>query len=334
MQVSRKILTPLLSNALTTVTRNYRVTVVGGSSEVGQTVCLMLRAQPSITRLNVHDTLIQTPGVILDISHIPAESFLKGYVGEETLERALKDADIVVATGGVLRRPGISKESWLATNINFIKMLASKVAKTTPLPMVGILTEPVNVLVPMAAEIMRNHGDYDSKKLFGITAIDHLRAQSLYALEHNLPPRDCIVPVIGGRSGKTALPLLSQAKPACRMNEKSIQEFTTKIRKCDDNVLEAKKGWSPTLSVAYGALMFTRSVIDALDGRQAKVAAYIENNDFGTHFFSGIVNINHHGAIDMQRFSELSPFEVHLLERSIAHIRKDVSKGKKILELA
>jgi NAD-dependent malate dehydrogenase len=335
MQVSGQLFKTLLSSTFkSSVTRNYRVTVVGGASEVGQTVSLMLRAQPSITRLHVHDTLVQTPGIIMDLSHIPAESVLKGFVGEETLERALKHSDVVIATGGLVRRPGISKESWLATNTNFIKMLASKVAKTSSLPIVGILTEPVNVLVPMAAEIMRNHGEYDPRRLFGITTIDHLRAQTMYALENKLPLRNCLVPVIGGRSGKTAIPLISQAKPYCDMDDKVIQEFVTKFRKCDENILEAKKGWASTLSVAYGTLMFTRSVLDALDGRPAKVAAYVENNDFGTDFFSGIININHHGVTDMQRFTDLSKFECHMLERSIEHIRKDVSKGKKILELA
>ncbi|CAG9792090.1 unnamed protein product [Diatraea saccharalis] len=333
MQAS-KILKKLIPKVITNITRSYRVTVVGGSSEVGQTVSLMLRAQPSITRLNIHDTLIQTPGVILDLSHIPAESYLKGYVGEETLERALKDSDIVLATGGLVSRPGISEDAWMATNINFIKMLVQKVAKISPLPMVGILTDPVNVLVPMAAEIMRSSGQYDPKKLFGITTVDHLRAQTLYAIEHNLHPRDCILPVIGGRSGKTAIPLLSQAKPRCQMNEKTIQEFTSRFRQCDENIIEAKKGWSATLSVAYGALMFTRSIIDALDGRPAKVAAFVENNDFGSHFFSGIVNVNHNGVTNMQMFTDLSKYECHLLERSIAQIRQEVSKGKKILELA
>ncbi|XP_063823811.1 malate dehydrogenase-like [Ostrinia nubilalis] len=334
MLVAKKLLTSQISNIVTSVTRNYKVTIVGGASEIGQTVSLMLRAQPSITKLNIHDTLNQTPGVILDLSHIPAESILKGFSGEETLERALKDSDIVLATGGSTRTPGTSKKTWLSNNTEFIKMFSSKIAKINPFPFVGILTEPINILVPMSAEIMRNHGDYDPKKLFGIATIDHLRAQSLYALENNLNPRNCMVPVIGGRSGKTAIPLISQAKPACPMNEKTIQEFTSRIRKCDENIMDAKKGWSSTLSPAYGALMFTRSVLEALDGRPAKVAAYIENNDFGTNYFAGIVNVNSNGAAEMQRYTDLSKFECHLLERSIEQIRKDVIKGKKILELA
>lgn len=334
MLVAKKCITCPVFNVATSFVRNYKVTIVGGASEIGQTVSLMLRAQPSITKLNVHDNLMQTPGVILDLSHIPAEAALQGFTGEDTLERALKDSDIVLATGGVTRVPGTSKKLSLATNTNFIKMFSSKIAKITPFPFIGILTEPINVLVPMAAELMRNHGEYDPKKLFGIAAIDHLRAQSLYALENNLNPRNCIVPVIGGRSGKTAIPLVSQAKPACPMNEKAIQEFTSKVRKCDENIMDAKKGWSSTLSIAYGALMFTRSVLEALDGRPAKVAAYIENNDFGTNYFAGLININNNGIAEMQRYTDLSKFECHLLERSVEQIRKDVLKGKKILELA
>lgn len=334
MLVAKRIITRCVANLATSFFRTYRVTIVGGASEIGQTVSLMLRAQPSITKLNVHDTLTQTPGVILDLSHIPADAALQGFSGEETLERSLKESDLVLATGGVTRVPGTTKQASLDVNTAFIKMFSSKIAKVTPFPFVGILTEPINILVPMAAELMRNHGDYDPKKLFGIATIDHLRAQSLYAVQNNLSPRNCMVPVIGGRSGKTAIPLISQAKPPCQMDDRTIQEFVLKVRKCDENILDAKKGWSATLSVAYGALMFTRSVLDALDGRPAKVAAFVENNDFGTNYFAGILNINNKGITDMQMYSELSKFECHMLERSIEQIRKDVIKGKKILELA
>ncbi|KAL4714477.1 hypothetical protein ACJJTC_017772 [Scirpophaga incertulas] len=313
--------------------RNYRVTVVGGASEVGQALSLMLRTQPSITRLHIHDTLPITPGVILDLSHIPAESTVTGYIGEESLDKSLKGSDVVIAAGGSIHNPEISKDSVFDTNTNFIKMLASKLSKTSPLPFVGILTEPVNTLVPLAAEILKHHGDYNQKKLFGITSIDHYRVQDLYSRYNDISVTKCVVPVIGGRSEKTAVPLISQAKPACEMSDQMIQEITMKFRKCDENILMAKKGCSSTLLAAYSGLMFTRSVIDAFDGKPAKVAAFIENNDFGTGYFSGIVHINHHGVTDMERFTNLSKFECYLLERSIEQIRKDVLIGKKILEV-
>ncbi|KOB78221.1 putative mitochondrial malate dehydrogenase isoform 1 [Operophtera brumata] len=315
-------------------TRNYQVTVLGAANEIGQTVSLLLRGQPSITKLIIHDTLDITPGVLMDVAHVPAESSVMGYKGEETLDRALKGSDLVIATGGMIRKPGITEESWLQENTYFIKNIAPKISKCEPLPFLGIVTEPVNSMVPMAAEIMRNHGNFDGKKLFGITAIDALRAQCLYAAENNLSPCECFVPVIGGHSDKTIVPLLSQAIPRINMNDQLIQEFTLRIRKCEDIVSKAKKGWSPTLSISYSVLVFVRGILEALEGNPSRVNAYIENNDFGTSYFSGLVSVNQNGVGEMQRYTDLSKYEVNLLERTIEQLRKDITKGKKILELA
>lgn len=315
-------------------TRNYQVTILGAANEIGQTVSLLLRAQPSITKLVIHDTLDLTPGVLMDVAHIPSESSVMGFTGVDTLDRALKNCDLVIATGGMIRKPGITKKSWLSANTDFIKTIAVKISKCVPMPFVGIVTEPVNSMVPMAAEIMRNHGNFDGKKLFGVTAIDAIRAQCLYAAENNLFPRECYVPVIGGHSDKTMVPLLSQAKPRIDMNEKVIQEFALRIRKCDEMVIKAKKGWSPTLSASFSVLVFVRGILEVLEGRQNRLHAFVENNDFGTSYFSGLVTVNKNGAGEMQRYSDLSKYEVHLLERSIDQLRKDISKGRKILELA
>ncbi|CAH2237201.1 malate dehydrogenase-like [Pararge aegeria] len=324
----------LRSIPINIISRNYQVCVVGGATEIGQTVSLLLRSVPLITKLVIHDNLKHTSGVVLDLSHVPINSTLQGFIGETTLERALRSSNLIIATGGILQSPGTSEQHWFKTNAGFIKTLAARVAKISPMPFVGIATEPINILVPMAAEVMRNNGEYDPRKLFGITCGDPLKVQALYAAENDLNPQACSVPVIGGHSDSTIVPLLSQAKPTCTMNEQSIQEFSSKIRSSQEDVVNAKKGWSPTLSVAYGILEFSRGILDALYSRPTQINAYVENNDFGTSYFSGLVFVDKSGAGEMQRYTNLSEFECQLLERSIDQLRRDVTLGKKVLELA
>ncbi|KAJ0179437.1 hypothetical protein K1T71_005149 [Dendrolimus kikuchii] len=314
--------------------KSYQVTVVGGASDVGQTICLLLRTEPSIKKLVLHDTIEQTPGVLLDLSHIPSKSSIQAYSGEETLDHAIKESDLIIAVGGMQRQPGLKKKALITANTKFMKSLSVRVAKLNPMPFVGIVTEPVNSMVPMVAEIMRNYGDSDSKKLCGITGVDAIRAQSIYAIDNNLNPHDCNVPVIGGHSAKTIIPLLTQTKPLTKINEKLMQEFTEKVRKCDDKITSDKKGFAPTLSIAYSVLIFTRGILNALGGTPVKLNAFVENNDFGTSYFAGLVSVGPNGFGEMQRYTNLSNYECYLLERTITQLRKDVFKGKRILELA
>ncbi|XP_038213546.1 malate dehydrogenase-like [Zerene cesonia] len=330
--VLTKRLFKLIANRI--LSRNYQVTIVGGASDVGQTIGLLLRTHPNIRKLVVHDTLDKTSGVVLDLSHVPVHSALQGYTGEDTLDNALKNTDVVIAASASPMKHGITDKEKFNRNAEFIRRLSLKIAKLRPMPFVGITTEPLNTLVPMASELLRNHGDYNPKKLFGITAVDAMRAQALYASENNLNPEECIVPVIGGHSEKTLLPLISQSKPECEMDEKKVRDFVNKVRKVGEFSTNARKGWSPTLSIAYGAMLFTQGVLDALDGRLAKVNALVENNDFGTSFFSGLVNIDQNGFCEMKRYTNITQLECNLLEQSIIELRKDVTMGKKILELA
>lgn len=313
--------------------KHYNVAVVGGASELGQVACMLLRGEPHITKLTIHDSLPYTSGIIMDISHIPAEPIVKGFTGEANLYKAIEDADIILATGGICETPGISNKEMFCTNTKFIKMFSRAISDLQPKPFVGIATEPINSLVPIAAEIMGCSGDFSHSKLFGITGIDALRAQTLYANKCNLNADDCTVPVIGGHSDKTMVPLLSQAMPISNLHEPVIRELTMKIRTGDETITNAKNGHGPTLANAYSILLFTRAILRALDGKMTPVHAYVANNDFGTSFFSGLVYVDKNGAGEMARYTNLTEFECDLLEESVHSLRNAINTGKKVVEV-
>ncbi|XP_050672698.1 malate dehydrogenase-like [Leptidea sinapis] len=314
------------------INRNYQVTVLGGINDVSQTICFLLKIQQSVKKIVIYDENEKTPGVVADLSHIPTQCGVQGFTSENYLERALTNADIIITAGKALKTQGLSKKEIFKENAAFIRKTASAIARMSTMPFVGIATEPLNTMFPMAVEILRTNRDYNTRKVFGVTSDDLLRAQALYASENNLEPYNCFIPVIGGHSKATMIPLLSQAKPACNMDEKKVIELTNKIRKTEDFV--DKSSWSPTLATAQGVLCFTQSLIHAMDGKETTVNALVENNDFGTSFFSGLVKVDQNGAGEMQTYKDLSEYECTLLEQSIKQLRKDVSDGKRILEFA
>ena len=46
---------------------------------------------------------------------------------------------------------------------------------------IGMISNPVNSTVPIAAEVFKKAGTYDPKKLFGVTTLDVVRARTFYA---------------------------------------------------------------------------------------------------------------------------------------------------------
>jgi hypothetical protein len=57
-------------------------------------------------------------------------------------------------------------------------------------------------------------GVYNPKKLFGVTTLDVIRANTFVAESQGWDPTTTNVPVVGGHAGTTILPLLSQVGDA------------------------------------------------------------------------------------------------------------------------
>ena len=83
-----------------------------------------------------------------------------------------------------------------------------------------MVTNPVNSTVPVAAETLKKAGVFEPTRLFGVTTLDVVRASTFaaQALGGNIDPQNFKVPVIGGHSGATILPLYTQAQPAVDLN--------------------------------------------------------------------------------------------------------------------
>ena len=84
--------------------------------------------------------------------------------------------------------------------------------------MLNIISNPVNSTVPIAAEVLKQKGKYDPKKLMGVTTLDVVRAKTFYAEKKGLKVADVEVPVVGGHAGITILPLFSQVSYLRRMS--------------------------------------------------------------------------------------------------------------------
>lgn len=86
------------------------------------------------------------------------------------------------------------------------------------------MTNPVNSTVPVAAEALKKAGVFDPTRLFGVTTLDVVRASTFaaHALGGSSDPKAYKVPVVGGHSGATILPLYSQAQPPVDVDDQAL----------------------------------------------------------------------------------------------------------------
>ncbi len=176
----------------------------------------------------MYDIAPVTPGVAVDLSHIPTDVKIKGFSGEDATP-ALEGADVVLISAGVARKPGMDRSDLFNVNAGIVKNLVQQIAKTCPQACIGIITNPVNTTVAIAAEVLKKASVYDKNKLFGVTTLDIIRSNTFVAELKGKSATEVEVPVIGGHSGVTILPLLSQI-PGVSFSDQEIADLTKRIQ--------------------------------------------------------------------------------------------------------
>ena len=220
---------------------NSKVAVLGASGGIGQPLSLLLKQSPLVSQLSLYD-IAHTPGVAADLSHINTRAKVTGYVGPDQLKTALEGCQVVVIPAGVPRKPGMTRDDLFNTNASIVRDLSEAVAKYCPKAMIAIISNPVNSTVPIASEVFKKNGVYDPKRIFGVTSLDVVRANTFIAEAKGLDPAKVNVPVIGGHAGITIIPLISRCNPSVSFPDDQLDALTKRIQDAGTEVVKAKAG--------------------------------------------------------------------------------------------
>lgn len=311
-----------------------KVAVLGAAGGIGQALALLLKLQlPEGTNLALYDIAPVTPGVAADVSHIPTAVNVVGFAGEDPTP-ALEGADLVLISAGVARKPGMDRSDLFNINAGIVRNLVEKVAIVCPKACVGIITNPVNTTVAIAAEVLKKAGVYDKKRLFGVTSLDVLRAETFVAGLKGKDVNKVKVPVIGGHSGVTILPLLSQAYEVEKLQftPEEVEALTKRIQNAGTEVVEAKAGGgSATLSMAQAAARFARAVLKGLAGESIVEYAYVEGDGTYARFFAQPVRLGRNGVEEILPIGELSAYEQAAIEAMLPTLNADIELGEKFI---
>jgi malate dehydrogenase len=304
-----------------------KVCVLGAAGGIGQPLSLLLKLQlPAGSELSLYDVAPFTPGVAVDLSHIPTDVCVTGYVGDD-VEAAMKDADIVVIPAGVPRKPGMTRDDLFNVNAGIVKNLIGMGAKACPNACFAIVTNPVNSTVPIAAEVLKAAGVYDKRKLFGVTTLDVIRSITFVAQTAGKSVDEVKVDVIGGHSGVTILPLLSSVD-GVNLSQSEIEALTPRIQEAGTEVVEAKAGaGSATLSMAQAAARFTKSLVSAMNGESVTECCFVQVGDDTRAFHAQPVVLGKDGVESIPPLPALSEYEQKLLDEMRETLEGNINKG-------
>ncbi|VDK45775.1 unnamed protein product [Gongylonema pulchrum] len=136
----------------------------------------------------------------------------------------------------------MTRDDLFNTNASIVRDLCEAAAQCCPKAQVAIITNPVNSTVPIASEIFKKQNVYDPRRIYGITTLDIVRSATFVAELKGLDVGKTKVPVIGGHSGVTIIPVLSQVQPSCEFSDDEVKTLTERIQNAGTEVVKAKAG--------------------------------------------------------------------------------------------
>ncbi|KAF2490556.1 malate dehydrogenase [Lophium mytilinum] len=323
-----------------------KVAVLGASGGIGQPLSLLCKASPLIDELSLYD-VVNTPGVATDLSHISTPAIVKGYLpAGDGMKDAFTGVDVFIIPAGIPRKPGMTRDDLFKINAGIVRDLVKGVAEYAPKAYVLVISNPVNSTVPIAAEVLKGAGVFDPKKLFGVTTLDIVRAETFVAsLSGEKDPSKATIPVIGGHSGETIVPLFSQASPKVDIPADKLDALVNRVQFGGDEVVKAKDGaGSATLSMAYAGFRFAEKIIKAAKGEKGIVEPtfiYLPGvpggeaiqKETGLEWFSVPVELGTSGAEKaINVVSGANDYEKKLLQACYTGLKGNIEKGVEFIK--
>ena len=165
-----------------------------------------------------------------------------------------------------------------------------------------------------------------------MTTLDVVRASRFVSELKGTDPADENITVVGGHSGVTIVPLLSQSEHG-DISGKTLDDFVYRVQFGGDEVVKAKNGaGSATLSMAMAGARFAESLLKAAQGQTGVVEpTFVESplyKDQGVEFFASKVELGKDGVQKIHPVGPISGHEQKLLDACLADLKKNIDKGE------
>ena len=242
----------------------------------------------------------------------------------------IENSDVIIITAGVPRKPGMTRDDLLGTNLKIIKQVADGIKKNSPNAFVICITNPLDAIV-MA---FQRYSGLSTSKVVGMAGIlDSSRFKYFLSQELNTPSKNIQTLVLGGH-GDTMVPMPNQTI----VNGKSLNDLISK-EKLNSIIERTRKGGAEIIKLLEKGSAFYAPAASAVEMAESYIkdlkktlpcAAYL-NGEYGVkNLYAGVpVKIGKNGVEKIIEIN-LSNEEKKQFDHSIKAVQKLFDAVKKI----
>jgi len=241
-----------------------------------------------------------------------------------------KNSDVIIITAGIPRKPGMSRDDLLETNLKIIKQVAEGIKKNSPNAFVICITNPLDVIV-MA---LQKYSGLPTNKVIGMAGIlDSSRFKYFLSQELKVPVKNIDSLVLGGH-GDTMVPMPNQTKingkPLNQMIKKEkLNQIIERTRNGGAEIGKLMQKASAFYAPAASGIEMAESYIEDLK-KTLPCAAYL-NGEYGvSNLYAGVPVVIGKNGVEKIVEIELSSEEKKQFNLSIKAVKDLLAKSKEI----
>ncbi len=234
---------------------------------------------------------------------------------------ALAGSDVVIITAGLARKPGMSRDDLLKTNLQIMKSVAQGVRDNAPDATVIVISNPLDAMVYTFKEV----SGFPKNRVVGMAGVlDSTRFRSFVAWDLGVSVEDVSALVLGGH-GDTMVPLVRYCTvagvPVTQfLDEARIEAIVERTKGAGGEVVALLKTGSAFVSPAFSAIEMAESILR--DKKRVLACACLCEGEYGVEgLYVGVPCVLGAGGVERIVEVELNEAERKAFDASVDHVR-------------
>jgi malate dehydrogenase len=245
--------------------------------------------------------------------------------GTNTYE-GIAGADVVIVTAGLARKPGMSRDDLLKTNLSIMKQVAKGVRDNAPNAFVIVVSNPLDAMVYTFKQV----SGFPKERVVGMAGVlDSTRFRSFVAWELDVSVQDVTALVLGGH-GDTMVPLVDYCTvagiPVAKLlSKEKIDAIVERTKGAGGEVVGLLKTGSAFVSPALSAIEMAEAYLK--DKKRVLACACLCEGEYGVDgLYVGVPCVIGGNGIERVIELELNGEDKKAFDASVEHVRTLVSQ--------
>ena len=307
-----------------------------GAGQIGGTLAHLIGLKELANEVVLFDVAEGVAkGKALDIAQSSAiDGFDVNFVGTNNYDDT-KNSDVIIITAGIPRKPGMTRDDLLGTNLKIIKQVGEGIAKSSPNAFVICITNPLDVIV-MA---LQKYSELPKNKVVGMAGVlDTSRFKLFLSKELNVPIKKIDSFVLGGH-GDTMVPVPNRTTVDGQNLMDFVKNGKLSKEKLDSIIDRTRKGGAEIVKFLGNGSAFYAPAASAIDMAESYLndqkktlpcAVYLENKYGVSDLYAGVPAVIGSNGIEKVIELDLDEEEKKNFDISIAAVNELLDAAKNI----